>query len=257
MPAGTREDTWELITIPREDFARSYFYYKAGEHVVFAGPTQKGKTTLAFVLLEYTATPECPAYVIVSKPRDPVTEREGKRLGYRFTDHWPVERKVSEAWDGKPSGYIIWPKFGDIDKDIPRATAVSRAVLADRYTQGVKGRKGIIVCDDTVVKSKIFGLDREMTTHIAMAGAMDVGSWFFVQKPTGAGNAALWSYGNSEHVFIANEPDKRNRIRYDEIGGVDSQQVASLVMKLKPYEFLYIKRSPVEGRQVMCIVGAK
>ena len=225
--------------------------------MVFAGPTQRGKTSLAFVLLEYTATPECPAYVIVSKPRDPVTEKEGKRLGYRFTDHWPVERKVSEAWQGLPAGYIIWPKFGDIDKDIPRASAVSRAVLSDRYTQGVRGKKGILVCDDTVVKSKIFGLDREMTTHVAMAGAMDVGSWFFVQKPTDSGKAAVWSYGNSEHVFICRDPDARNRVRYDQIGGVDPHQVDLLTQQLQQYQFLYIKRTPVQGQQVMCIVDSK
>lgn len=251
----TRIETWELVTIPRREFAQYYFYYEPGEHVVFAGPTQRGKTRLAFDLLEYCATPDCPAYVIVSKPRDPVTEKAGKRLGYRFVDNWPVERRIQEAFDGPPSGYIIWPKFGDIDKDIPNAAKVSRAVLADRYTQGVRGKKGILVCDDTVVKSKIFKLDQEMTTHIAMAGAMDVGSWFFVQKPTGAGNAAVWSYGNSEHVFICNEPDKRNRDRYDEIGGVDSRQVSSMVSRLGQYEFLYIKRTPMDGRQIMCIVG--
>jgi hypothetical protein len=250
-------DVWQLETFSPTEFARSYFYYEPGEHVLFAGPTGTGKTKLCFVLLEFTATPECPAYVIVSKPRDPVTEKEGKRLGYRFTDRWPVERKISESWDGKPSGYIIWPKFGDIDKDIPRASAVSRAVLSDRYTQGVRGKKGILVCDDTVVKSKIFGLDREMTTHIAMAKAMSVGSWFFVQKPTDAGKAALWSYGNSEHIFLARDPDRRNQARYDEIGGVDPHQVAAITQGLNEHEFLYVKRGRINGQQVMCIISAR
>jgi len=257
LPTKANTDVWEIVTIPRLEFARYYFDYKPGEHVVFAGPTQRGKTSLAFVLLEYTATPDCPAYVIVSKPRDPVTEREGKRLGYRFTDRWPVERKVSEAWDGPPSGYIIWPKFGDIDKDIPRASAVSRAVLADRYTQGVRGKKGILVCDDTVVKSKIFNLDREMTTHVAMAGAMDIGSWFFVQKPTDSGRSAIWAYGNSEHIFIFRDPDAKNRSRYDEIGGVDPHQVDLITQSLSQYQALYLKRTPVNGQQVMCIVDSR
>jgi energy-coupling factor transporter ATP-binding protein EcfA2 len=254
LPTRTNTVAWDVVTIPRVEFARSYFWYEPGEHVVFAGPTGTGKTQLCFVLLEYTATPECPAYVIVSKPRDAVTEREGKRLGYRFTDRWPVERKVSEAWDGPPSGYIIWPRFGDIDKDIPRAAAVSRAVLSDRYTQGVRGKKGILVCDDTVVKSKIFGLDREMTTHLAMAKAMSVGSWYFVQKPTDAGKTALWSYGNSEHIFVARDPDRRNRVRYDEIGGVDPYQVEAITETLSEHQFLYMKRGRVNGQQIMCIV---
>lgn len=248
------EDVWEPEVFPREEFARERFDYHPGQHVVFAGPTQRaGKTTLCFVLLEYVATPDCPAYIAVSKPRDPVTLREGKRLGYRFVDNWPVEPKVGELFNGKPSGYIIWPKFGDMDTDVARASQITGRLLRDRYAQGVKGHKGILVCDDTVVKSKILGLDGEMTTHIAMAGAMDLGGWYFVQKPTDSGRAAIWAYGNCDHIFISKDDDKRNRIRYDEIGGFDSNQVAEISRRLKPYQFLYLQRK--HGR--MCIVDSK
>jgi hypothetical protein len=250
-------DTWAPVRIPRHDFAVYYFDYKPGEHVVFGGPTQRGKTTLAFVLLEYCATPECPAYIIVSKPRDPVTSKETTRLHYRRVDRWPVEPKVSQLWDGKPAGYVIWPQFGDIHKDIPNATHVSRAVLKDRYAKGAKGQKGILVCDDTVVKEKVLGLGPEMTTYLAMAGAMDLGMWTFVQKPTGSGNTAIWSYGAAEHIFIFKDPDRRNRARYDEIGGVDPKQVEEIVMTLNEYEALYLKRTPQNGQQVMCIVEAR
>lgn len=236
----------------RDEFRSERWDYKPGEHVIFAGPTQRGKTSLAFSLLEYTATPELPAFIAVSKPRDPVTLREGKRLGYRFVTTWPVERKVQEAWQGKPAGYVVWAEFGDIDADVDHAAKVTAALLRDRYAQGVKGKKGILVCDDTVVKSKLLGLDRYMTTHIAMAGAMDLGGWYFVQKPTDSGRAVLWSYGNSEHMFLAHDPDRKNRQRYDEIGGFDPHAVNDISQNLKPYEFLYLKRT---GSR-MCIVKA-
>jgi hypothetical protein len=140
-----------------------------------------------------------------------------------------------------------------MDNDIPRASEVTGKLLRDRYAQGVKGKKGILVCDDTVVKSRLLGLDKEMTTHLAMAGAMDLGGWYFVQKPTDSGRAAIWAYGNSEHVFLSNDPDSRNRIRYDEIGGFDSHQVDEMSQRLKPYQFLYLKRS---GGHV-CVVDSK
>jgi hypothetical protein len=249
------DDVWRPEVIGREEFASERFDYKPGQHVVFAGPTQRaGKTTLCFKLLEYTATPECPAYIAVSKPRDPTTEAEMKRLGYRKVEDWPVEPKVGELFNGKPSGYVVWPKFGDMDKDTDRAALVTGRLLRDRYAQGVKGKKGILVCDDTVVKSKLLGLDREMTTHIAMAGAMDLGGWYFVQKPTDSGRAAIWAYGNSEHVFISHDPEKRNRDRYDEIGGFDHNQVAEISRtQLRPFQFLYLKRT---GNR-MCIVDSK
>jgi len=249
MPTLHDEDVWIPETIGRKEFCESYFWYKPGE-----GPTQRaGKTTLAFQLLEYTATAECPAYIAVSKPSDTVTEKEGKRLGYRFVEEWPAPVKLSEVGKDKPSGYVVWPAFGDIDSDAQKAADVTAALLKDTYARGVKKKAGILVMDDTVVKSKLLGLDRYMTTHIAMAGAMKLGGWYFVQKPTGSGQAAIWAYGNCEHIFISHDPDKRNRIRYDEIGGFDSHQVDEISKRLKPYQFLYLKRS---GGYI-CIVDSK
>jgi hypothetical protein len=235
--------TWQPVVIGREEFASRYFRYEPGQHVVFGGPTQRaGKTTLAFKLLEYTATPDLPAYVAVSKPKDPVTASEGARLGFRRVDTWPVPRQVKELWDGKPPGYLVWPPFGDIDLDADRAAKVIGALFRDRYARGVKDEAGIIVADDTVVKSKLLKLDRYMTTHIAMAGAMDVGGWYFVQKPTGSGDAAIWSYGNAAHLFLSKDEEKRNRLRYDEIGGWPAGEVADATLRLEPYQFLYLGR---------------
>lgn len=242
--------------IPRKKFCEEIFDYEPGQHVLFAGPTQMaGKTTLAFQLLEHVATPEMPAFVAVSKPDDEVTEREMKRLKYRLVRDWPVPTKVQEYFDGKPSGYVIWPNFGDIDTDANEAARVTGALLRDRYAAGAvrkrgKRQKGILVMDDTVVKSKLLGLDRYMTTHIAMAGAMDLGGWYFVQKPTDSGSAAIWAFGNSAHKFLSHEDDKRNRTRYNEIGGHDSSLVADIVQKLDPYTFLYLN-----NKREMAIVG--
>src|ERR1700744_4694362 len=70
-----------IWVIPRKDFCMNRWDYSPGQHVLFAGPTQRaGKTTLAFQLLEYTASPEMPAYVAVSKPSDKVSSTEGARL---------------------------------------------------------------------------------------------------------------------------------------------------------------------------------
>jgi hypothetical protein len=243
-----------LWVISRTEFARDRFHYKPGEHVVFGGPTQRGKTTLAFALLQYTATPELPAYVAVSKPNDPTTAEWGEKLGYRRVSEWPPIPTVREAiLREKPSGYLIWPKFGDMDKDVNEATRVTRMLLTERYTAGARGKKksqGILVMDDTMIKAKILHLDREMTTILAMAGAMGIGQWSFVQKPTDSGRTPLWAYGASEHVFLVNDPDARSRKRYAEIGGVDGNQVAEITQGLEPFQFLYMKRT----ESYMCVV---
>jgi hypothetical protein len=250
--ARQRDDgTW---VIPRDEFRETRWAYKPGQHVVFAGPTQNGKTQLAFSLLEYTATPELPAYVAVSKPMDPVTSREGGRLGFRRVSTYPFQPKVREYFrEGRPSGYLVWPDMTKPDTAVFNAQHVTSRLIDGVYADGAKGKKCILVLDDTVTKSKVLGLDQQMVMVLTMSGAMGIGGWFFVQKPTGAGNTALWSFSQSDHVFIARDPDKRNRERYTEIGGFDSKQVEEVSQSLERYQFLYLERE----HRYMCIVDAK
>ena len=244
-----------IWVIPREEFASSRFQYKPGQHVVYAGPTQRaGKTTLAFKLLEYTATPDLPAYVSVSKPRDPTTTKEGTRLGYRRVDSYPFPPKFKELLrDGRPSGYLVWPDMRKPETAMQNAHDVTSRLIDGVYADGAKGKKCILFLQDTVTKSKVLNLDRQMVMVITMSGAMGIGGWFEVQKPSDAGKAALWSYPNAEHVFISKDPVKRNRDYYSDIGGFDSNQVGKVSMSLKPYQFLYLERS----HGYMCIVDSK
>ena len=88
---------------------------------------------------------------------------------------------------------------------------------------------------------------------LTMSGAMGIGGWFFVQKPTDAGKTSLWSFSQSDHIFIAKDPEKRNRERYNEIGGFDTREVEQACMTLEPYQFLYLERT----HGYMCIIDSK
>lgn len=244
-----------IWVIPRDEFRTRRWVYGAGQHVVFAGPTQRaGKTTLAFELLEYTATPDMPAYVAVSKPRDKVTTEKGAALGYRRVDTYPFPPKFKELLkEGKPSGYLIWPDMRDPDTAMINAQLVTSKLIDGIYADGAKGKQAILMLDDTVTKSKVLGLDRQMVMVITMSGAMGIGGWFFVQKPSDAGKAALWSYPNAEHVFISKDPVKRNRLYYADIGGFDSNEISRIVLSLKAFQFLYLERT----HGYMCIVDSK
>lgn len=245
-----REDG--LLVVDRTEFCAARFVYEKGQHVTFGGPSQWGKTSLCFDLLEYVATPENPAYVAVSKPKDKVTEQRGHELDYRFVDEWPPPPSLKYMFNGKPNGFIVKPKFGDIDKDAETTGRILGALLSDRYAAGVKNQHGIMVLDDTYVKAKVQGLDKKMTTLSAMAGAMGLGAWMFVQKPTGAGQAVLMSYANSDHIFLTKDKDERNRIRYNQIGGFDSKEIFRILPTLDRFQFLYVNS---EGQ--MCIVDKK
>lgn len=251
--AYKREDG--IWVFPRREFAYERLDYKPGEHFVYAGPSKRGKTQLCFDFLEAVATPELPAYIVVSKPTDEVTEKEGKRLEYRFVTDWPVPKKLNELWDGKPSGYVIWPHFGNLNTDMIRAAGITARFMEDRYTASARKEKnsaGIMVMDDTMVKAKVMRLDGQMVTILAMAGAMKIGLWVFIQKPTDSGRTTLWAYENGDHFAIAKGGDSNMLKRYTEIAGEHGPIVKAVLPTLERYQFLYFHRA--EG--YICIVDA-
>lgn len=235
---------FDLAVIKRDPFAESYFPFKKGEHVVFGGPTQQGKTTLAFQLIRHIASPEYPAYIAVSKPDDETSISWGERLGYRRISEFPPTRKVRELdiFDGKPSGYLVWPQFGDIDLDIPNAQRVHGKMLKQTYAEGAKGKACILVMDDTMVKAKIMHLDNDMVTILAMAGAMKISLWIFVQKPTDSGRTTIWGYDQATHLFITKGSSSNMLDRYAEIAGDKGPIVKAVVPTLDPFQFLYIHK---------------
>lgn len=234
------------VTIPRLAFARWFGQtYQPGEHVVFAGPTQaSGKTQLGFDLLAHVATPELPAYVAVSKPRDRVTQHYMEKLNWRLVRDWPPSKRMRDYFQERPSGFVVWPPYGDIYEDDERASEITERLIRDRYTSGVKGEGGILVMDDTMVKSKILHLDKPMVTVLAMAGAMDLSLWVFVQKPTDSGQTSVWAFTQAQHRFFFRTDEDRARDRYTEIVGADPRLVEQWVTDLKPRQALYYGPGP-------------
>ncbi len=247
-----REGPGGLTVFPRDVFCNGHWYYDPGQHVVFGGPSTKGKTRLAFDLAAPVIRPDFPIYVAQSKPRDPETDKAAKALELRVVADWPVAPRVQEMWNGKPNGYVIRPAFGDIGTDMERCAGITARLLEERYAAGAskKGAKGILMMDDTMVKAKILGLDRQMVTIVAMAGAMGIGEWVFVQKPTDSGSITLWAYENATHCFFTKGGDTRMMKRYSEIAGEHARLVMEVVPQLQAYQFLYLHK--VEGW--ICIV---
>lgn len=107
--------------------------------------------------------------------------------------------------------------------------------------------------DDTMIKAKIMRLDNEMVTILAMAGAMKLGLWIFIQKPTDSGRTAVWGYEQATHLFFTKGGDERMLTRYVEIVGENGKLVKKIIPSLKPYQFLYVHKV----NETMCIVDAK
>ena len=224
-----------IVTFSREEFLADYWSYTAGEHVTFLGRTGSGKTHLKWQVLAHTATPEVPALVLASKPKDATTTKWSKSLGFRVVRSWPAPPDPRRLI-AKPAGRVLWPKHTfDPDHDDAVQAAMFRAAMLEAYRRGNQ-----IIDVDEMLDMKDLKLETEMRTLWTRGRSMGTGIWAGTQQPF---HVPTHAYRQAEHLFIGTSPDKRSRERYDEIGDGDSRQISAWVMNLKKHQFLYIRRT--------------
>src|SRR6185369_10412460 len=241
MPALSAAD---LQVFDRSIFLATRLRIRPGEHTTIVGPTGCGKTWLAYQILGGIATRKMPAIVLVNKPRDATAAVFVKELGYRTVTNWPPAPSIWK--DNKPPGWLVWPPTAyDPDIDRPRKHVVFRRALLDSYK---RGRRWIYV-DDAYGVSELLQLREELIELWTELRSNDGGLMAAFQRPS---HVPLWAYSQAEHLFLFNDPDKRARERFGEIGGVDPRFVQDAVGRLGRHQALYIRRNGPR----MCVVDS-
>jgi hypothetical protein len=254
----------DVVTLPRDEFLARYWQYRAGEHVTILAPTGWGKTYFTNELLRATATPDMPAVVLATKPRDDTVTSLQRSTRWPVVRDWPPPMGRRIASNGT-SGWIVWPKHTyDITADDDRHYHVFRSAMIDPYKRGGSTRRrGYLPNKWIVVGDEIHGLandypppsrhdpslGRVMATVWTKGRSNNVGFWGGSQRPA---NIPMHAYSQPVHLFLGNDPDHRARQRYREIGGVSPDVVGMAVQALRPRQFLYINRTD----RTMCAIGA-
>lgn len=238
----SRAPAYSIETFSSEDFIGERFNYDRGQHVSFLAPTQAGKTTLAFRLLESISDNKRPAVVLVMKPRDPVVQKwleHLKQVGWKRVRSWPPITGT------RAPGYIFWPSHSfDPKKDNPELETKFRKVILDCYRKGNR----VLFADEIYGLTKELDLEDELAAIWSRGAGMGCGLWAASQRPY---SVPQYMYSQAEHVFLAYTPDRRDRQRFSEIGGIEGRAVEEQVARLPKFHWLYIRRTGPEW----CIVG--
>lgn len=232
-----------LVTLPRDEFIERRFRCKPGEHVTIIAPTTCGKTTMIYDLLGEIATPRLPVVSLVMKPRDKVVRRYAGELGHRVTRTWPP--LPTPFW--RPPGWVLWPRHTfDPDRDDVHLQAQFRKCMLDCYQRGNR----IIFVDEVAGLTTELGLSRVCKAIWMRGASMHAGLWAATQRPR---EVPLHAYSQAHHLLLGKTPDKKDRDRFSEIGGVDPDLVKSTVAELQKFQWLYIRRED----SAMCIVDRR
>lgn len=255
--AFPRSSMPEVPTIPRAQFIEEFGQdYHAGQHVTFIGPTGKGKTTLAFQLLDRVISPDYPkALILAGKPpgRDHTMEEAARKLNLRVVSEWPPPPAFG---DKKKRGWVLRPrqKMRDHDEDHAEMRKQFRSGILSAYR--TKPDKPIITfVDEAYLVQYQLKLQKECDMALTRGAPVNA-MWSLVQRGR---YISIQCYDAPEHVFIFYDPDLSNQKRYAEIGGVDARELMAITKSLKTErvatgqtvsQCLYMRRAGPEFRIV-------
>jgi hypothetical protein len=261
-----------LEYLPRSVFIEEFWDYHPGQHVAFVEPTGGGKTRLKYQLLGRSMELNPGLRVKVTIPKRVVLEAEAwnRALSLEETPAWPPRKR--HFWESPPRGYAVWPRhlLGRPGEDPDMVLARNRAHIASVMKSAAQDsyQDGDVIhdADDIYVQAVVLGMN-EMFSEIYTNGReAGCGLWGANQKPSGTreGSVTSFFYNSPSHLLLGADPDKRNRERFGEIGGVDPGFVVNEVQHLEVHQFgpnaisnkLYICKAQAgpEG-PAMCIVG--
>lgn len=240
----------EIVEYERDYFLENIWEIKPGNRITILGPSEAGKTTLGYQLLDHSTSPKFPGIVLVMKPNDETAEKFSREAGYEIIRTWPPKLDVFNPRK-KPRGWTLWPTT-DFDPEHGDARTMFRQyrefvkVFANVYQKGNK----IIFADELASLVEELKLGPQVKRAYSKGRSQKASILGGTQRPS---EIPLLAYSSASDIFLAYDPDERDRKRFAEIGGgIDPKMVEEVTLQLPQYWWLYLRRRD----RTTCIVRA-
>lgn len=214
--------------------------WKQGEHILIAGPTSAGKTTLAKHLLPLRSH----AVMLVTKMQDPVFENEFKDWT-RFNS-WP--KGGPPSWEKR---ILLWPKPG---KTLGETRAIQREVMGNALDAIATQGKRTICVDECIYMAdpKFLNLGSEIGMMHYFGRSAGITMLTLAQRPAWVPKII---YSSVTHAYVARTRDKDDAKRLADFGGIDAKELAANAALL-PDRHDYVYVNP-QGDSVPAVVNTR
>lgn len=214
--------------IPFDIFMSRVFAWEQDQHVGIIGPTDQGKTNLAYHLLPLRS------YVgyLGIKREDRTLEGFATHGGYERIYDYPPQRgrffKRDVTWEDMPRR-LIWPDASDRRA----ARGVQQRVFGLALDDIWRSKNICVVWDDFWYHVRILGLELDAKQNLM--NARSSGSAQMVISQRAGGNRLVELLDQPTHLFFAREDDPRNLM----LLGPASSPIRGFVANLARFQFLY------------------
>lgn len=221
--------------IPWDEFRKTVFRWRAGEHASLIGPTGLGKTTMLVNIL-----PMHPfVTVFATKPRDKTMSGLIRDSGYVRFERWP------NGLD--PIQYprrVIWPDASKLD-----SYTTQKAVFQDAFARIYREGGWTLALDETWYVDDILGLGREIKTYLLQARSLDISLLSAFQRPAWVPREL---YSSSTHLMFWRTNDETDLRSLSGVGFRSAALIRDVVSDLDLYQVLYINTRTGEMCRTRC-----
>lgn len=221
-----------------EDFYNNVFHWQQDQHAGIIGPTDTGKTNLAYNIL-----PKQPYRTIFGlKPKDKTLQAlvtksaiSRKYGSYKVFPEW--KKEASEVSPRR----LLWPKAHLSDLGSLMSGRGSPSIVAQIFGDAMaaiyRDPGWCVFADDLWFMCNVLGLDQLVRIYLMMARSLPVPLLVASQRPAWI---PLEVYDQSSHLFFARDNDEQNLSRISGIAYRSAEDIVRIVANLPMYQFLYL-----------------